>query len=194
MAKYAVLTNDLQYDLVNKNPERQEAVRQFLPGLISFLKELRQLDVPIIHLQLIYLEDDPRAERYNGVLPVTRGSEGARILAEVLEDTDIVLEKNKDSGFYGTDLEERLRKLGVDTIIITGMQTQICVQTTAADGFFRGFNVVVPPDGVVSARQEDKQRALDWLGSYCARILTNEQIVNAIRNNEDISFEVVPIP
>ncbi|MFC5703729.1 isochorismatase family cysteine hydrolase [Cohnella faecalis] len=194
MPKYAVLTNDLQYDLVNKNEERQVAVKEFLPGLISFLKELRELEVPIFHLQLIYLEDDPRAERYNGVLPVTRGSEGAKILAEALEDTDIVLEKNKDSGFYGTDLEERLRNLGVDTIIITGMQTQICVQTTAADGFFRGFNVVVPPDGVVSARAEDKQRALDWLGSYCARILTNAEIIEAIKQNADISFEVVPIP
>lgn len=194
MSKFAVLTNDLQYDLVNKNEERQVKVNEFLPGLIRFLDELRALGVHIIHLQLIYLEDDPRAERYNGVLPVTKGSEGARILEECLKDTDIVLEKNKDSGFYGTDLDNLLRKLGVDTIIITGMQTQICVQTTAADGFFRGYNVLVPPDGVVSAKDEDKQRALDWLGSYCAKILTNDEIIDAIKHQKQLSFEIVPIP
>lgn len=194
MSKFAVLTNDLQYDLVNKNVERQIKVNEFLPGLIQFLDDLRKLDVHIIHLQLIYLEDDPRAERYNGVLPVTKGSDGARILEEVLAESDIVLEKNKDSGFYGTNLDEILKGLGVDTIIITGMQTQICVQTTAADGFFRGYNVIVPPDGVVSARDEDKQRALDWLSSYCATILTNDEIVEGIKSNRSFEFEVVAIP
>lgn len=43
------------------------------------------------------------------------------------------------------------------------MQTQICVQTTAADAFFRGYNIWVPADCVVSARAEDKNRALEWL-------------------------------
>jgi nicotinamidase-related amidase len=194
MARCAVLTNDLQYDLVNKNEERRTAVAAFTPHMQSFLSELRTLGVPVVHLQLINLEDDPHAERYDGWLPVTRGSDGARILAEFLIDGDLLVEKNKDSGFYETELHDRLQELGVDTVIITGMQTQICVQTTAADAFFRGYNVIVPADAVVSARPEDQARALEWLGSYCATIMPTTELVDAIARDEVPRFDVVPIP
>ncbi len=194
MARCAVLTNDLQYDLINKNDERRAAVAAFAPRMTSFLTELRTLGVPVVHLQLINLEDDPHAERYDGWLPVTRGSEGARILEEFLADGDVVVEKNKDSGFYETELHDRLRELGVDTVIITGMQTQICVQTTAADAYFRGYNVIVPPDAVVSANPEDQARALEWLGSYCATIMPTAELVEAIARDALPEFNVVPIP
>jgi nicotinamidase-related amidase len=194
VARCAVLTNDLQYDLVNKNDERMAAVAAFTPGMQSFLAEMRALGVPVVHLQLINLEDDPRAERYDGRLPVTKGSDGARIVEEFLADTDLVVEKNKDSGFYETELHDRLVELGVDTVVITGMQTQICVQTTAADAFFRGYKVVVPPDAVVSARPEDQQRALDWLGSYCATIMPTAELTAAIASDSVPEFTVVPIP
>jgi nicotinamidase-related amidase len=194
VARCAVLTNDLQYDLVNKNEERREAVAAFTPRMQSFLREMRTLGVPVLHLQLINLEDDPRAERYDGWLPVTKGSDGARIVEAFLADTDLLIEKNKDSGFYETELDERLRELEVDTVIITGMQTQICVQTTAADAFFRGYNVIVPSDAVVSARPEDQARALEWLGSYCASILSTDELAEAIAQDSLPTFSVVPIP
>jgi nicotinamidase-related amidase len=194
VARCAVLTNDLQYDLVNKNEERRAAVAAFTPKMTAFLDAMRAQDVPVVHLQLINKEDDPRAERYDGWLPVRKGSDGARIMSEFLDERDVVVEKNKDSGFYETALEERLKELGVDTIAITGMQTQICVQTTAADGFFRGYNVIVPSDAVVSAHPEDKERALQWLQSYCATILTCEQLVDAIARDAVPQFNVVAIP
>jgi nicotinamidase-related amidase len=194
VARCAVLTNDLQYDLVNKNDERKAAVAAFTAQMQRFLAEMRTLGVPVVHLQLINLEDDPHAERYDGWLPVTKGSEGARIVAGFLAEGDVVVEKNKDSGFYETELHDRLQELGVDTVIITGMQTQICVQTTAADAFFRGYKVIVPPDAVVSARPEDQARALEWLGSYCATIMPTTELVDAIARDELPRFDVVPIP
>jgi nicotinamidase-related amidase len=194
VARCAVLTNDLQYDLVNKNEERRAAVAAFTPKMTEFLARMRALNVPVVHLQLINKADDPRAERYDGWLPVTMGSDGARIMAEFLADDDVIVEKNKDSGFYETDLDERLKELGVNTVAITGMQTQICVQTTAADGFFRGYNVIVPSDAVVSAREEDQSRALEWLRSYCATIMTTEELVAAIEADEVPQFNTVAIP
>jgi nicotinamidase-related amidase len=194
VARCAVLTNDLQYDLVEKNDERKAAVAAFTPQMQRFLAEMRTLGVPVVHLQLINLEDDPHAERYDGWLPVTKGSDGARIVAEFLADGDVLVEKNKDSGFYETQLHDRLQELGVDTVIITGMQTQICVQTTAADAFFRGYKVIVPPDAVVSARPEDQARALEWLGSYCATIMPTAELAAAIAQDSLPEFSVVPIP
>jgi nicotinamidase-related amidase len=194
MARCAVLTNDLQYDLVNKNEERRCAVAAFTPRMKDFLGAMRTLHVPILHLQLINREHDLRAERYGGRLPVTKGSDGARVLADFLADSDLVVEKNKDSGFFETELHERLQALEVDTVVVTGMQTQICVQTTAADAFFRGYNVIVPSDAVVSSRPGDRDRALEWLGSYCATITTMRELIAAVLEDELPAFEVVPIP
>jgi len=194
MKRVAVLTNDLQHDLVNKNPERIHAVRQATPSFTSFLEKMRQRNAIIVHLQLINREDDLNAERYNGHLPVVKGSHGAEILPEYLAAADVVLEKNKDSGFYETDLHERLQALDVDTVVITGMQTQICVQTTAADAFFRGYNVWVPADCVVSARLDDKQRALEWLDGYCATVSDANTILSTIDELKYLPRKIVKTP
>lgn len=194
MSRCAVLINDMQYDLVNKNEEREAAVEAFMPSMVDFLGRARDLGVQVVHLQLINDPDDPKAERYDGWLPCTKDSPGARLLEELVDPGDLVVEKNKDSGFFETELHERLQELGVDTVVIAGMQTQICVQTTAADAFFRGYSVIVPPDGVVSAREEDKARALDWLASYCATIIGTEELLDAAARDEIPRFEVVAIP
>lgn len=194
LASCAVLTNDLQYDLVNKNDDRKEAVAAFQPRFSGFLDDVRGYGQHVVHLQLINREDDPRAERYDGWLPVTKGSDGARIIEEFLHPTDVIVEKNKDSGFYETDLDERLTELGVDTVVITGMQTQICVQTTAADAFFRGYHVIVPPDGVVSAQADDKTRALEWLGSYCATIMDVDELTRHLADGTLPQPNTVAIP
>lgn len=194
MAKIAVLTNDLQYDLVEKNQERIDAVKAATPTFAAFLDAMRKRGCAIVHLQLINLPDDPNVERYNGYLPVQKGSRGAEILADFLAPGDIIIEKNKDSGFYETDLHAKLMELGVDTVVITGMQTQICVQTTAADAFFRGYNVWVPPDCVVSARVEDKERALEWLDSYCATVADSDRIVALLDKESHLPRKVVKTP
>lgn len=183
MGKVAVLTNDLQYDLVEKNEERIQAVQAFEPGFCKFLDRIRELDQLVVHLQLIIAPDDETAEKFNGRLPVQAGTRGADIVDGFLKPSDIVMVKAKDSGFYETNLDEVLKENDVDTVIITGMQTQICVQTTAADAFFRGYNVWVTEDGVVSTRKEDKERALNWLDGYCATVSTNDEVIALLQRD-----------
>jgi len=194
MAKVAVVTNDLQYDLVYKSQERQRAVDEGKEVFIDFLDKMRELKVPVIHMQLICEPDDPTVEKINGNIPVMKGSDGAKILDEFLHESDIILEKHKDSGFYETELDNTLRNMGIETVIITGMQTQICVQTTAADAFFRGYKIVVPSDAVVSSRMEDKKRALDWMEQYFAHITTCDDIYNHLSVHEDFERKAVAYP
>lgn len=82
MKKIAVLTNDLQYDLVEKNPERVAAVEAFKERFVSFMNNMREMGHIIVHLQLVNLPDDPNVERYNGFLPVQKGTHGAEIISE----------------------------------------------------------------------------------------------------------------
>ena len=177
MKKYAILTNDLQYAAMNKHEERMQAVKSFLPGQIDLLKKMRDLGIPIIHLQLVKKEEE---KNWHDRLFI-RGSEGGKIIKEVLEPEDIIVEKYKDSGFFETELEQKLKELGITSVIITGMQTQICVQTTAADAYFRGYEVFVPSDVVVSTQKLDTERALIWLEKYCAKVMTSEELITFIK-------------
>src|SRR6202008_4406177 len=59
---------------------------------------------------------------------------------------DIVLYKTRFSGFYKTDLDERLRALGVKHLIVTGCTTSICVESTVRDAMFRDYLCVLLAD------------------------------------------------
>lgn len=194
MSRVAILTNDLQYELVEKNQKRINAVNKVKEKFSNFLNEMREMNHLIVHLQLINDPNDPNAEWYDEHLPVQKGTKGAEIIKEFVSDKDIVMEKNKDSGFYETELDKLLKDEKIDTVVITGMQTQICVQTTAADAFFRGYNVWVPEDGVVSANIEDKDRALKWLDGYCATVSTTKEIINILKNNQFLPRKATKIP
>ncbi|MGV9822622.1 cysteine hydrolase [Nocardia xishanensis] len=183
MSKIAVITSGLQYDIVGKNPERTAAIAAATPHLSGFLSAMRRRGHPVFHLQLINEPDDPLAERYDGRVPALRGTPGAEVVREFLDSDDVVQERSKDSGFYETDLHDRLQALGVETLILVGLQTQICIQTTAADAFFRGYIVGVPSDCVFSAFESDRQRALEWLAGYCATVASSEEILLMIDEN-----------
>lgn len=187
---YAVITNDLQFAAANKSEERRKQVRIFLPKQIDFLTKVRRLKIPVIHLQLVNSNDDPRGQGKPDEHKFTRGSKGVQILEEVSMSSDLIIEKPKDSGFFETKLDETLKKMGTTTIIITGMQTQICVQTTAADAYFRGYKVLVPSDCVVSTRPEDTKRSLEWMADYCAKVLPSNEIINLIKQNKKIYANV----
>ena len=194
MPRYAILTNDLQRDLVDKNDDRKANVERMTPDFVKFLNDMRALDVPIVHLQLIYDEGDKKIELHDGRIPVLRGTPGAELLPEFVEPTDVVIEKKKDSGFFETTLDSFLRAQEIDTVVITGMQAQVCIQTTAADAHFRCYNVVVPTDVVVSTRDEDRDRALQWLASYCAVVLPMDELTRRIADQQVIDFTPVPLP
>jgi nicotinamidase-related amidase len=129
----------------------------------------------------------------DGTLPLQRGSAGGAILQDFTAPGDVVVEKNKDSGFYETELHDLLQKAGVDTVLVTGLQTQICVQTTAADAFFRGYNIWVPSDCVVSGDPEARDRSLEWLRGYCATVATSAEILEILDAQGELPRKVVKI-
>jgi nicotinamidase-related amidase len=87
------------------------------------------------------------------------GSVG-RPIAELLrpEDSDYFVLKPMHSGFYSTALDLLLQRLGVKTLILTGMATDICVLFTANDAHMRGYRVVAPAD-CSAAEMVDAHRA-----------------------------------
>lgn len=91
-----------------------------------------------------------------------RGSEIARLLAPDDAEDYFVL-KPKNSGFFSTTLEILLDHLGSETLILTGVTTDICILFTANDAYLRDYKVVVPADCVASGSREESERALKYI-------------------------------
>jgi ureidoacrylate peracid hydrolase len=75
------------------------------------------------------------------------GVTDADILTELApEPGEVVIVKPRHSGFYDTELDAILRKLGVTTLIFTGGTTSICVESTVRDAFFRDYRCLLLAD------------------------------------------------
>lgn len=83
-------------------------------------------------------------------------------LAEILhpEDDDYFVLKPKHSGFFSTQLDILLDYLGARTLIMTGLQANICVLFTANDAYMRDYGLVVPSDCVASTDPAEAEHAL----------------------------------
>ncbi len=70
-------------------------------------------------------------------------------------------DKVRYSAFYGTPLDALLRSHGVDTVVITGVCTDICVLHTAVDAYNLSYHIEIPTDCVASFNPEGHKAALD---------------------------------
>lgn len=188
MPKVAVLTNDLQHEFSYKITKDAKELNRLISEFNDFLNGVREAGQQVIHLRLIHDPSDPAVQRrYSGrAIPGLAENQGNDIMPEVVHPEDIVLVKGRDSGFYETELDATLQKLGVETVVVTGLQTHVCVQTTAADAFFRGYKIWVPNDCVFSPNKEDTTRALDWMANYCATVSSSSEILSLLKETGDL--------
>ncbi len=114
---------------------------------------------------------------------------GSRIKALVRPaEGEPVIEKTVNSAFIGTDLEERLRRQGVTSVVITGLTTNHCVETTARMAGNLGFDTIfvsdatatfdrVGPDGVRHAAEDIQAMTLSNLNGEFATIVTTDDLL-----------------
>jgi nicotinamidase-related amidase len=159
-------------------PEDCERVINFAKDLLAFARSKR---IPVIHVILVHrnipglgseamtvgfwravhdvLEEEDRLSPGRKSTTTTHnleGSPGTQIIPDLLETHDYVINNKKRLDcFYGTDLEILLRILGVETVVLMGINTNTCVMNTAFSAFNRDFQVVVISDCVASMYGED---------------------------------------
>ena len=92
-----------------------------------------------------------------------RGTSETEIIPELVDFEGDVIPKQRYSGFFNTDLDERLRKLDPEKIIVCGVCTNVCVMHTVADARNRDYRVEVPADAVASYSEEVHRFALDHI-------------------------------
>lgn len=135
-----------------------ETIRQIVPNVRRLLAEEKGKGSRIIFLCDNHAPDDKEFEMFPP--HCIRGSEEAEIIPELCPFADEIIPKTRFSGFYGTDLDERLRALNPDRIIVVGGCTDICVMHTVADARNRDYPVDVPSDCVTTFDEDAHRYAL----------------------------------
>jgi nicotinamidase-related amidase len=134
----------------------------------------------------VLAEFDPIVK--TGIL--NKGSDAAALHRKlVVDERDILLDKPRFGAFHGTDLELILRSRGIDTLIITGIATNVCCETTAREAAVRDFRVLFLSDGTATfsigdLSAADLQKATcATLGKVFAQILTVDEMVSKIERS-----------
>ncbi|MBV4411940.1 cysteine hydrolase [Enterobacteriaceae bacterium YMB-R22] len=97
--------------------------------------------------------------------------------------TDTVIYKHKYSAFWGTDFKQQLINKGITALIICGLTTECCVDTTARDAFQLDYTVFIVSDGCASYRPDFHDAALNILSHHFAITCTTEQVVSFFHNS-----------
>jgi nicotinamidase-related amidase len=111
------------------------------------------------------------------------GDPGAEVIEELRPEPgerELVSPKRAYGAFDGTGLDEQLRALGVDEVVVTGQHTHICVRHTSYGALVRGYEITVPRDAVCAFEGVDEDEALEYLRTtYGATITTVDELMGA---------------
>ena len=160
--KQALLVIDMLNDFVLPGaPLEVPETRNVLSVIKQEISRARAEGNPVIYVCDTHAPEDREFAKFGWPAHAVKGTKGAAVvedLAPAGEDT--IIEKTTYSGFYGTKLDETLRKLGIDALRLTGCVTHICVLFTASDATLRDYRVTVVEDGVAGIAKEDHDAAL----------------------------------
>ena len=191
LRKTALLIIDMQNDYCHPQGvfHRNGLIIDNVDQTISHQKKVidfgKRFKIPIIYLRWVIRVDSNGkpvdAGLYTKIRPfllkegLRQGTWGAQCI-EDLPAPDYDVEKVRPSGFYNTNLEVLLRGLSTDTILIAGIYTNQCVETTARDAWARDFNFVLLEDCLTSSDISLHNASLRSMG-LLGNVLSSQEVI-----------------
>ena len=110
------------------------------------------------------------------------GAEWAEIVPELQgHPEDLLITKRQWGAFYGTELDLQLRRRGVRTIVLCGISTSIGVESTARDGYERGYHQVFVEDAMAARSEEEHAHTVTRIFPRLGRVRATREVVLALQ-------------
>ena len=99
--------------------------------------------------------------------------------------------KTRFSAFIrgSSDLEDRLRAAGIDTLVMTGIATDVCVESTTRDAHMLNFRTMVASDATATRSDEAHNASLSAMFNHFADIFTSDEIIELLPNANSVAAE-----
>ncbi len=167
------------------------AAYKLIPGLERFISKARAVGARPIFVYMCREPEDAfgpyeemihrRGRRLRLCEP---DSWGVKIVDELTpREDDEVIRKKTYSGFVHTDLNRKLQKLGIKTLIMAGVATNVCVESTARDGFMLDYYVIFAGDLTAAYDESLHENTLKNIKEHFGQVLTSEEILAAWGRN-----------
>jgi ureidoacrylate peracid hydrolase len=209
LGKAAILVIDMQNDFCSPGGGFDRAgipigaVRNTIPVIATVLAAARKSDIQIAYLKMEHQPDlsDLGGPNHPQQIKHAFMSVGKRVVAPdgregrvLVKDTwnteivpelapqpgDVVVSKNRYSGFYETRLDAYLREWGVKDLVFTGCTTSVCVESTLRDAMFRGYRCLLLSDCVAEPLGADEVRS-----NHEASLLVIEKLFGWISSSRE---------
>jgi ureidoacrylate peracid hydrolase len=155
---------------------------------VKLVAAARAANIPVIYTRYMYRPDYADG----GVLvkhlipeladakALQAGTSDIEIVDELTpKDGDFIIDKNRPSSFYATNLETVLNGLDVDSLVVCGVTTNCCVETTVRDASQRDYKTFVVQDAVAELDEERHTVALKSMAMLFGNLVTVEDVAGA---------------
>jgi len=183
--KPAIIIVDMlegNYSKERKGDKEEEII---IPYVKDFLHTCRSLAIPVIFACDSFLRDD---FIFRGRMKphALRGTTGTQPLTDLEpQSNDIVLEKRRFSAFFKTDLDQTLRTMNVDTVLVGGINTHVCVLATAFDAICHDFYTIILEDLSAAFKREIHENILNAYRNSAIypifRVMTSKDFLNELK-------------
>ena len=211
MQKYQVQKDFIAYKAMNTVTPGildyfvSEVEKKVTPNLRTLINFCHEVEIPIIYTKFSSFMPDgsdlsKSAKYLNKIAKNLLGDvafpyishPGSDIIDELKpEDRDLVLQKNTSGTFISTRLDSFLRNMNIETVLVSGVVTNFCVESTAREAGDYGFQVVIVEDCCAAWSPEIHQATLTSFGLLRGFILTHEKVIKKInRTNKKIKEQV----
>jgi nicotinamidase-related amidase len=178
----ALVLIDLQRGIVNRQfaPHPPAAV---LENSALLADALRKQEGTVVFVRILL--HDVLALPVDQPSPIAPGSfppDATELAPETrVQPSDLIIAKRQWGAFYGTDLEQQLRRRRIQTIIMGGIATNIGVESTARAAFDRGYELIFAEDAMSSVSTEAHNFATTNIFPRMGRVRSTQQILAALR-------------
>ncbi len=176
----ALLILDMQrYFLEDSSHAFIPAARAIIPGIRNLIVSYYQARLPIFFTRHLNSNADAKLMSKWWRDLIRRGP-ASEIIPELDLSKGVVIEKSQYDAFHKTRLEKMLRGKGVTQVVISGVMTHLCCETTARSAFVRGFEVFFAIDGTATYNETFHKATLLNLAHGFAMPVVIDEIVNAL--------------
>lgn len=181
-ARTALVVIDLQKGIAQQ-PTQPHAAGEVVKNAARLADAFRNNGMPVFLVHVIPAEGTMLKVISDESFPSTiaQSPEWSEFVPELTPaSTDIVITKRQWGAFYGTDLELRLRRRGMDTIVLCGISTDFGVESTARFAYEYGFQQIFAEDAMASRSAEQHRAAVNFVFKRMGRVRTTGEIIRAL--------------
>lgn len=189
----AVIVIDMQADYCTPDGalarlgKDTSGAQRMAPRLNDLLTAARSVRMPVIFVRTTHgpSDDSPawlnrygrnRGEEPPGVICREDDPVGCAWFGVAPEAGELVVTKHRYSAFAGTSLAMKLRTMGIDSLLFTGVATEICVESSLRDGLFEDFYVSLIEDCAASFSEESHRASADVVGANFGSVVKAEEL------------------